>query len=54
MLPDHMLRLARLLPGLVRSLFLGRADLLLENLALGQQLAVLVHDWRRSRIGEAD
>jgi len=54
MLPNLMLRLARLLLGVVRSLFLRRADLLLENLALRQQLAVLVHSGRRPRIGGAD
>ena len=54
MLPNLMLRLARLLLGVVRSLFLRRADLLLENLALRQQLAVFVHSGRRPRIGSAD
>jgi hypothetical protein len=38
----------------VGVLFLRRADLLLENLALRQQLAVLVHSGRRPRIDGAD
>jgi hypothetical protein len=54
MLSDLMLRLAQLLLGVVRSLFLRRADLLLENLALRQQLALFVQRGRRPRIDGAD
>src|SRR6266511_3322661 len=44
-----MARLVLLLLGVVRALMRPRSDLLLENLALRQQLAVLVHSGRRDR-----
>jgi len=50
-----MLRLVLLLFGSVRAALHSRADLVIENLALRQQLAVLVaHSGRRGRITGAD
>jgi transposase InsO family protein len=40
--------------GVLRAVFLSRADLLLENLALRQQLAVFARNGRRPRIVAAD
>jgi len=49
-----MARLVLLLLGVVRALMRPRSDLLLENLALRQQLAVLVPSGRRPRITAVD
>ncbi len=49
-----MARLGLLLLAVVRALLQPRSDLVLENLALRQQLAVLMHSGRRPRITRAD
>jgi len=54
-LTSLMLRLVLLLFDSVRAALNSRADLVIENLALRQQLAVLVaHSGRRGRITGAD
>ena len=45
-----MVRLILLLLALVRALFRRRSDLVLENLALRQQVAALATSGRRPRI----
>src|SRR2546427_11443448 len=49
-----MLRLVLLLFGSFRAARHSRADLVIENLALRQQLAVLAHTGRRGRVTGAD
>ncbi len=49
-----MTRLILQLLGALRSAFRGRAALVLENLALRQQLAAFAHDRRRPRVTPAD
>src|SRR5438309_8794889 len=49
-----MLRLFLLLFGSFRAALRSRADLVIENLALRQQLAVLAHTGRRGRVTGAD
>jgi transposase InsO family protein len=49
-----MLRLVLLLFGSFRAALHSRADLVIENLALRQQLAVLAHTGRRGRVTDAD
>ena len=49
-----MLRLLRLLPVLATRFFRSRRDLLLENLALRQQLAVLKRRHRQPRFGPSE
>jgi putative transposase len=49
-----MRRLVLLLLGVVHALVRPRTDLVVENLALRHQLAVLVHSGRRPRIGTVD
>lgn len=49
-----MIRLALLLLGVLSSAFRSRADLLIENLALRQQLSVVASSNRRRRITAAD
>lgn len=49
-----MLRFAQLLVGALRAAFLSRADLVIENVALRQQLAVFACGNRRPRITAAD
>ncbi len=49
-----MLRCLAVLASWVRSLFASRSDLLLENLALRQQLAALAARWPRPRLQAAD
>ncbi len=49
-----MLRLVLLLFGSFRAALHSRADLVIENLALRQQLAVLAHTGRRGRVTGAD
>jgi hypothetical protein len=49
-----MLRLLRLLPALATRFFRSRRNVLLENLALGQQLAVLKRRHRQPRFGPSE
>lgn len=49
-----LVRLAVLLLQTVRALFRGRADLVMENLALGQQVAVLERDRPRPPLSNVD
>ena len=49
-----MLRLIALLLGALRSAFRSHTDLMLENLALRQQLAVFAQSGPRLRIAAAD
>jgi len=49
-----MLRLVLLLFGSFRAALHSRADLVIENPALRQQLAVLAHTGRRGRVTGAD
>src|SRR2546425_1404403 len=49
-----MLRLVLLLFGSFRAALHSRADLVIENLALRQQLAVLAHPGRRGSVTGAD
>src|SRR5260370_7224491 len=49
-----MLRLLLLLFGSLRAALHSRADLVIENLALRQQLAVLAHTGRRGRVRGRD
>jgi putative transposase len=49
-----MARVVLLLLGVVRAAFRRRSDLVLENLALRQQLAVLAHSGRRPRVTTVD
>ena len=49
-----MLRLLLELLGGLRSAVRSHADLMLENLALRQQLAAFAHSGRRPRIGATD
>jgi hypothetical protein len=49
-----MIRVVRLLVSALRSAFLSQSELAMENLALRQQLAVLVAKGQRPRIGGVD
>jgi len=49
-----MIRVILLLLGALRSAFRNRAAVVLENLALRQQLAAFAHDRRRPRVTPAD
>ena len=51
---DHMIRLLRLLLGLVARFLLPRCDLVLENLALRQQLGVLKWKHPQPRLAASD
>jgi hypothetical protein len=49
-----MIRVFLLAIGALRAVFLSRADLVLENLALRQQLAAFARNGQRPRIVAAD
>ena len=54
MVPRFMLQLMQMMFALVRKLFADRTDLPADNLALRQQLAILIRKGQRPRLNDID